>query len=904
MRYTIGLDIGIASVGWAVINNDQNRIEDLGVRTFKKAEKDDGKSLNLARREARSVRKRLRRKATRMKKVKELFVKYNLVSSQELENLYITNDKTKDVWDLRATALDMLIDRKDWARVLTSIAKRRGYKSNRKVEEEENNEVGKLTSGVYENQRLLEANNYRTIGEMFSKDDKFKYAKRNKNGSYTNSLLRSMLIDEVKILFENQRKFGSNFASEKFEKEYIEVISYQKDFITPELLEKMLGKCSLDCAEHRAPKNSYTFERFYLLQKVNNLRIYINGETVKLDTAQRNEIIELAYNQTEIKYAQIRKKLSLPDEARFTDLNYGFTKKNKNLPPEEIVQEVEKSKFAKLEGWHQLRQALKKIGYEQKFEIIKQNPKLQNIIADALLRNKTDETIKKYLEDKVEDSTLIEAACKINFTKVGHLSYKAMEKLIPELEKGLIYREACDEAGYKLENKKSSNSKLPNLVASDKEILNPVVLRAVTQTRKVINAIIDKYGSPTQIYIETARDLAKSFDERDKLKKLQNDKAKDNEEIKNKIKNTFKFEPKPFDIVKYKLWQEQNCKCAYSRESISAENLFVENYVQVDHIIPFSRCFDNSYNNKVLVLASENQAKKNMTPFEYMGENKEKWHAFETFVNSTYKNNYKKRQNLLITKFDAGKTEEFLQRNLNDTRYISKFMYNYISDNLKFADGPSKRKVININGAATATLRHLWGLEKKREESDKHHALDAVVIACATYKNIQRISDYSKRKELYIKDNDDKYMYNSSIDLKTPWPKFREEVMARMEDLDNNGELYALKHGDFKNYEDIDITKIKPIFVSRMPERKITGKAHEDTMRSTKFIKHGYTTVKKPLISLSQTDIETIINNEKCKDLYLSDKYMYDDIYEKMRENDFKANVAFADGYRKYSKKR
>ena len=63
MRYRIGLDIGIASIGWAIINEDESRIEDLGVRIFKKAEEIDGKSLNLARREARGARRRLRRKA-------------------------------------------------------------------------------------------------------------------------------------------------------------------------------------------------------------------------------------------------------------------------------------------------------------------------------------------------------------------------------------------------------------------------------------------------------------------------------------------------------------------------------------------------------------------------------------------------------------------------------------------------------------------------------------------------------------------------------------------------------------------------------------------------------------------------------------------------------------------------
>ena len=509
MKYTIGLDIGIASVGWAVINNDKNRIEDLGVRIFKKAEEADGKALNLARREARGTRKRLRRRAERMKKVRELFIKYKLVTEEELKNLYMIEDNTIDVWELRAIGLDQLLDRKDWARVLTSIAKRRGYKTNRKTDEEDK-EVGKLSKGTLENKRILEEKGYRTIGEMFYKDEKFTYNKRNKGGEYNNTVLRSMLIEEVHILFDLQRKYGSKFADENFEKEYIEVVTFQKPYITPELLERMLGKCTFEKEEPRAPKNSYTFERFMLLQKVNNLNIKIRDEKLEIPTEKRNEIIELAYKQSEVKYYQLRKILQLPVEARFVDLNYYVKSKDKekDLSEEEVIKKVEEIKFVKLEGWHKIRLALKSNGCEDKFELIKSNHKLQDIIADALVRNKTDETIKEYLKDKNIDESLIQAALNINFTKFGHLSYKAMNKIIPELEKGLTYDKACENAGYEFKGANNElQYKLPPVSELDDVILNPVVLRAVSQTRKVINAIIDKYGSPKAIYIETARDL-------------------------------------------------------------------------------------------------------------------------------------------------------------------------------------------------------------------------------------------------------------------------------------------------------------------------------------------------------------------------------------------------------------
>jgi len=138
--------------------------------------------------------------------------------------------------------------------------------------------------------------------------------------------------------------------------------------------------------------------------------------------------------------------------------------------------------------------------------------------------------------------------------------------------------------------------------------------------------------------------------------------------------------------------------------------------------------------------------------------------------------------------------------------------------------------------------------------------------------------------------------------MKEPWPRFREELMARMSDNENMDDL---KNGKFYNYDDVDLDTIKPIFVSRMPERKITGRAHKDTMRSKKFIEKGcnFTVVKKALTSISKTEITSIIENEAFKELYLSDKDMYDDIYNRMKENNFKAEKAFAEPYYKPSKK-
>ena len=182
-----------------------------------------------------------------------------------------------------------------------------------------------------------------------------------------------------------------------------------------------------------------------------------------LSQQQREELANLAYEQAEIKYSQIRKKLNLPKEAKFVDLNYHIRKKKQEeLLEQDIVKQVENTKFVRLEGWHKIRLALKANGSEEEFDKVRQNPQIQDIIADALVRNKTDETIRDYLQERKIEPQIIEAVLNINFTKFGHLSYKAMKKINPELEKGFTYDKACENIGYEFKGSKNDlQYKLP-----------------------------------------------------------------------------------------------------------------------------------------------------------------------------------------------------------------------------------------------------------------------------------------------------------------------------------------------------------------------------------------------------------------------------------------------------------
>ncbi len=130
MKYVLGLDLGITSIGWAIYDMESTTIEKCGVRLFDAAENPKDKSpLAQPRREARGMRRRIRRRAYRMQKIKDHLINSELVSKEELANLFNSTTKTKsgtshyDVYELRYLALDSLLSNQQLARVLIHLAK-------------------------------------------------------------------------------------------------------------------------------------------------------------------------------------------------------------------------------------------------------------------------------------------------------------------------------------------------------------------------------------------------------------------------------------------------------------------------------------------------------------------------------------------------------------------------------------------------------------------------------------------------------------------------------------------------------------------------------------------------------------------------------------------------------------
>lgn len=913
-HYTLGLDIGIASIGWAVLGNDEegkpNRIIDLGVRIFDKAEVENtGESLAAPRRDARSARRRLRRHRHRLERIRYLLVQQGVLTQEEMTHLYDKSDMVSP-YQLRTEGLDRLLNAQEFSKVLIHLAQRRGYQSNSTAEEAKNEkENGVIKSAILENQQRMERGGYRTIGEMMYRDGAFwetingirYHCTRNKAGDYRFTVDRASILAEVSLLFEAQRRLGSPWASREMEDAYTAILSSQRSFDegpgndshgneSPfrKAMSHNVGNCTLIPTELRAARADYTAEYFKLLQDLNHMRLVDNNGSHPLTQQQRDDLETAAFHTANLTYGQLRNKLGLSDEVRFAGLYYGT----------DPIEKAEKRKWAQMQSYHKIRIALDKVSKDA----------IRTLTQDQL------DAIGEILAGGVSDAKRINSFClegipeeyhkallPLSISKRAKLSIAAMRKLIPFLQQGMRYDEACKAAGLDFHGADGKVEKLSDFLG---EITNPVVRRAVSQTIKVVNAVVREYGNPDAVRIELAREMHHSIVERNKMKKRQEDNREKNEQAKAQI-----LETKPgtrvtgLDIVKFKLHQEQKGFCPYSGAEIKKERLYEPGYAEVDHIIPYSRCFDDSYSNKVLVLAEENQQKGNCTPYEYFGANEQRWEEFSAHVRASVRD-FKKRQKLLNTSFGEEQGKDFIQRNLNDTQHITRVVYNYLRNNLEFADSAcAKAPVQAVNGAVTAMLRGRWGIEKMRGNGDLHHCKDAVVIAATSRSMIQRLSNYYKEEERLFMGKTHfvdpgtgevltrkEFQQRFAPKFPQPWDRFREELEARLDPINPMDAVMALHLSTYESDEEI-----APVFVSHMPKHTVTGAAHEETIRS----RTETGTVTKTALTALKLDKNGEIDGYYSPQ---TDPRLYQALVERLRQFDGEGKKAFVEPFYKPKK--
>ncbi|MEZ5491981.1 MAG: type II CRISPR RNA-guided endonuclease Cas9 [Gammaproteobacteria bacterium] len=884
LPYTLGLDIGIASVGAALLGEE--RILGLHVRTFDRAETSkEGESLNKIRRESRLTRRRIRRRAHRLLRLRRLFHHYGLISSASSTSTFTD---TVSPWQLRAEGLDRLLKSEEWAATLYHLVKHRGFQSNRKSEAKVDEKVGQMLSGVNSNRQLLEESGLRTMGELASRHQAFTEAKRNKGGSYSHTFSRSDLEIELRVLFAQQRKLGNQFATKDLEEGVHTLLMARRPALSGLDLLKMVGNCTFEPDEFRAPKASYSAERFVWLTKLNNLRISSIGETRALSEEERHLILPMPFTRAKVTYKQVRTALKLPEHMQFVGLRYP-SRSDSGKDPETAT-------FFEAKGFQVLRKAYNSVGLELEWQRDSQNPERLDELAYALTVFKEDDEARVWLAKKGIEEDIVEAVLNYTFSDFVRLSTTALLKILPHMEAGRRYDEAVRLAGYSHHSLLPRSDRTLYIPRFGKQtITNPVVARALNQARKLVNAIVREYGPPGSVHIELARDLSRPLDERRKIQKEQEDYQKAKVGDIDTFEENFGFIPKGVHLAKWRLYREQAGKCAYSLTPLDLNRLFEDGYAEIDHALPYSRSFNNGMNNKVLVHTAENRNKGNRTPYEYLGgENEsEQWHAFVSWVNGTKGIRQQKRRNLLRRDFGAEAASEFRERHLNDTRYIAREFKRMVETHLMLADESGKQGCVVVSGQLTGYLRARWGLLKVREEGDKHHALDAAVVAACSHGMVKRLSDYARKGEL-------KHARSHHVDPETgevidiaalrtldkhfpqPWHHFRDEVIALL--APDPVPLLAR----LPAYSEEIIKGIRPIRVSRAPTRRGLGAAHQETIRSAKYLEQGKSTVKTPLDKLKLKDLPNIVGYDDPRN-----RQLIEAIEERLQEHGDNGEKAF-----------
>jgi len=912
-RYFLGLDIGIASVGWALLSG--KRIIDLGVRCFDKAETaDKGESLNLARRMARLMRHRLQHRKARLSRLATLLKQEGLIARKSvLRKPPRKGSPAPRLWQLRVEALERCLAPEEWARVIYHICKHRGFHWQSKAEEaaqEKDKEGGRVKQGLAATTRLMMEKGYRTAAEMVVNE--FPDAQRNKRGDYSKALSRTLLAEELALLFQRQRELGNPHAHDQLEHMILGngdkksgLLWEQRPPLSGEKLLKMLGRCTFERDEYRAPKASFTAERHVLLTRVNNLRLNEDGCTRPLNDEERRVALSLPYQRkSDISYDQLRtawKKAGL--------IGDGFTFSGLRYPPpsEEKAKNPESAKFVQLRGWHDIRKALEGAGLQAEWRemadaALSGDPEQLDGIARVLSVYKEDDEARPKLQELnlPGGDAVTEALLTVRFDKFSNLSLKALRRILPHMERGLRYDEACRAAGYHhsmVHNDNQEKKKyLPPFYVVKKGKLtlntdmdlprNPVVLRALNQARKVVNAIVREYGPPMEVHIEMARDLSRPLDERRRIEHEQQNYQDRNEKDRERFIEHFGREPKGLEFPKWQLYREQQGKCAYSFDSIDLNRLLEPGYVEIDHALPYSRSFDDSKNNKVLCFARENRNKGNQTPYEYLdgANDSERWRAFVAFVQSNKAWRPAKKNRLLRKDFGEESAREFRERNLNDTRYICRFFKNYVEQYLSLHESSKAKRCTVVSGGLTSLLRARWGLRKLRGDSDRHHALDAAVVAACGHWQVQQMNTYVARQGWVFNEESNSYVNTftgeclssrefTELDevrklLPLPWPHFRQELETRL--YENDPEELRERLRALGAYDDAALDVARPLFVSRAPQRRNSGAAHKETIygQSRRLKEKSAVTQRVPLTSLKLSDVDKLVDPERNQRLY------------------------------------
>jgi CRISPR-associated endonuclease Csn1 len=825
LPYRLGLDLGSNSIAAAVVRLDDKgnpaEIVRLITRIFPDGRDPKSKESNAAdRRVARGMRRRRDRYLKRRGNLMAQLIKHGLMPDDETARKRL---ETLDPYELRAKALDETLPPHRIGRALFHLNQRRGFLSNRKTEKGDK-ESGAIKTAAGKLQTLMQDSGARTLGEFLHRRHQVRESVRTRNRStgtkaeYDFYPSRQMLLDEFDAIWKRQAPHHPSMTDDA------RVAIHDKIFWQRDLKQPPIGKCSLDPATESAEKDPEGYrcswahplaQRFRIWQEVRNLAVVEVGRQARALTKEEGDKIALALFQNgKLSFDKIRGLLKLPPEAKF---NLESEKRDHLKGDETAAALSAKKYFGK--SWRSLSldRQIKIVGK------LEDEPNEKALIVWLVANTELDgETA-----DRVASAFLPDSHCR--------LGLRAIRKILPFMEGGMIYPEAAKAAGYDHAllptGELSLNGRLPyygewlqnDVLGSGDErdtndkrwgrFPNPTVHIGLGQLRRVVNALIEKYGPPAEIAVEMTRDFKLTPKRLAILEKEQAENQRKNEKRAEEIRKLGQA-VNARNLLKMRLWEEQGGivkECPYTGKPIGVETLLSDD-VDIDHLIPFSDSWDDSAANKVVCIRYANREKGNRTPFEAFGKSKGQpydWDSISQRAATLPKGKRWRFDPDARAHFD--KIGGFQARQLNETGWLARVAKHYL------AAVTDPYKIHVLPGKMTAMIRAKWGLndllpdhnysDAKNRKDHRHHAIDALVAALTDRKLLHRMSSaYDDERQ--------------KIEIPLPWPTLRGDLDAKLKGMTVS---HKPDHG---------------IFGIRKGGRDNTsGQLHEDT---------AYGTIKEP----------------------------------------------------------
>lgn len=837
-KHVLGLDLGVGSIGWCLIaldaQGDPAEILGMGSRVVPLNNATDAADFSIGKaftvNQERTARRTMRRGFARYQ-----LRRYRL--RRELEKVGMLPDAALiqlpllELWELRerAATAGRRLTLPELGRVLCHINQKRGYRHVKSDAaaivgdegEKKKDSNSAYLAGIRANDEKLQ-DEHKTVGQYFAEQLRQSQSESPTGGiSYRikdQIFSRQRYIDEYDQIMAAQRVHYPDILTDEFIRMLRdEVIFMQRPLKSCKHLvslcefekqEKVMrvqqddGKGGRQLVERKikfgpkvAPKSSPLFQLCRIYEAVNNIRLTRpDGSPRDITPEERAKIVAHLQSSASLSFAALKKLLKekaliadqltsksglkgnttrvalatalqpYPQYHHLLDMELETRMMTVQLTDEETGEVTEREVAVVTDSY--VRQPLYRL-WHILYSIEERDAMRRALITQLGMKE----------EDL--DGGLLDQLYRLDFVKPGYgnKSAKFICKLLPQLQQGLGYSEACAAVGYRHSNSPTSEEitertlleKIPLLQRN--ELRQPLVEKILNQMINLVNALKAEYGVD-ETRVELARELKMSREERERMAEGNRRREKENKAIAEKIRECGLF-PTKSRIRKYMLWEEAGEKCLYCGQILTLSQCLNGDDMEVEHIIPKSVLYDDSYGNKTCACRRCNKEKGNRTALEYIRAKGWEDEYMERINGLLDKKaiSYSKHQRLRWLKEDI--PSDFLERQLRLTQYISRQAMAILQQGI--------RRVSASEGGVTARLRSLWGYDDilhtlnldrydsmgetervsregetteklritnwSKRKDHRHHAIDALVVASTRQGYIQRLNRVSSESE-------------------------------------------------------------------------------------------------------------------------------------------------------------